>query len=297
MWWFRANGSRRQWWPWRRLQPVAVAQFRLGVLPLAEHCQRVLGEQPDAAWLAGTANRCLSLRVRAGQRHFKVFECASVTRAEEVAAVMRRVRAHAPLMPQVHGVSAHVVIADWVEGVSGRTLSRRKRHTALIDLLEALHAVPVDVTDPQVRHADWIWRRLGQLATARVGADRVASLEAAVKALSPATSPTRVVHPDVIPANVVCGVDGPCVVDNEFVAVSRGFELDVLNAADALYRARRQRLEQFVADYAARADAGTLFTHRAYWEATLQAQRIAGALARGKHGKAGRLLDEMEAQL
>ena len=284
-------GLRRQ----RPVEVVATATLHLGGQSLAGHCEQVLGLAPVAAWRLGGRNNSLSLRVLADGRLFKVFECASVAQAGAVASALEHLHAAGVAAPRLHGVSGHVVFADWIEGVPGKALSRSELARRMPQALARLHQVRPEIEASAMPHVQWLLERLQQLAVAHAGEQRVLAAVETLRARAPTSSPLAVIHPDFIPANLVLTRDEALVpVDNEFLGVGQGMELDVLNAADALYRRRPRARERFIERWLTRVDDATLISHRAWWEALLQVQRIGGAFSRGKTGQGVRRFAQLE---
>ena len=270
----------------RSVVAVAPDSLQLGEQTLAGHCEQVLGVIPEAAWRLGERNDSQSLRVLAGDKQLKVFECRSTAQAAAVASALEHLHGNGVPAPQLHGVSGHVLFTEWVEGVPGRALSKRALAGHMPLALARLHQVRPGLEASAMPHVEWLLERLQRLAALQMGDARVSVVVDALRARVPAASPLAVIHPDFIPANLVFTADDVLVpVDNEFLAVGQGMELDVLNAADALYRRRPRARARFLERWLARVTDSTLVSHRAWWEAMLQVQRIGGAFARGKTGQ------------
>ncbi len=276
-------------------EPVVPDEVMLDAQSLRAHCEQVLGQAPSHAWRLGGANNSQSLRVVVGDRHYKVFECASAARARAAASALEHLHAANVPAPALHGVSGQVVITDWVAGIPGKALPRRALGEAMPLGLARLHRVRPSLQTEAMPHVQWLLERLQHEASPHVDAGRVVALIERLHARAPATSPLSVIHPDYIPANLVLAESEALVpVDNEFLAIGRGMELDVLNAADALYRKWPRARERFIERWLAMVDGATLSSHRSWWEALLQVQRIGGAFARGKTGKGMQFFARLE---
>ena len=278
-----------------RVVVVAPGSLQLGERSLAGHCEQVLGVAPETAWRLSGRNNSLSLRVLANGVVLKVFECHSVAQAGAVASALEHLHAAGVAAPRLHGVSDHVVFTDWVKGTPGKALSRNELAWRIPQALARLHQVRPKVETSVTPHVHWLLERLQQLAAPHAGESRVLTVVEDLRDRAPPDSPLAVIHPDFIPANLVLTDDEALVpVDNEFLAVGRGMELDALNAADALYRRWPRARERFIERWLAMVDGATLSSHRSWWEALLQVQRIGGAFARGKTGKGMQFFARLE---
>lgn len=297
----RANRLQRWRLRLRRDQPadpVTPDEVTLGDRSLDACCEAVLGQRPGATWRLGGANNRQSLCVTAGDRQYKVFECSSAAQASAVASALAKLHAAGVPAPALHGVVAHVVVTEWVAGIPGKALSRRDLAERMPVALARLHGVRPRLEATAMPHGQWLLDRLERLAAPRMGTDRVAAVIDQLRARAPAESPLAVIHPDFIPANLVLAeADALVAVDNEFLAVGRGMELDVLNAADALYRRCPRAHERFLERWLALVTDSTLVSHRAWWEALFEVQRIGGAFARGKTGQGAARFARLEQAL
>ena len=279
-------------------EPVSPDELMLGEQSLRAHCEQVLGQAPGHAWRLGGANNSQSLRVVAGEKHYKVFECASAARARAAASALEHLHAAGVPVPVLHGLSGQVVITGWVAGIPGKALSRRVLAGAMPLALARLHQVRPSLQTEAMPHVQWLLERLQHEASPHAGDERVMAVIKRLRERAPATSPLSVIHPDYIPANLVLAESETLVpVDNEFLAVGRGMELDVLNAADALYRKWPRARERFIQAWQTVVDDATLESHRDWWEAMLQVQLIGGAFVRGKTAKGLRRLKALESHL
>jgi hypothetical protein len=256
-----------------------------------EACREVFGAPPAAVVRVDSrrgGHRAFRLEM-ADRRRLKWYECDSPARAREVVRASAALERHGVGVPAVVATWRHTVVAAWVEGVPLASLGSIRVAEGLAAFQGALHAAsPGAPASRRFRHLAWLLARLRRTAAGHLTPPAIAHVEALFSACQPRGLRTRIVHPDLTPENVIVAPDGRLVVvDNEFLAIGTGFELDVVNTAHSV--GSGEPADGYLARYASLFDTGTLGDRPAYWRACFLL-KLAGKRFRDGRPDQGRLL-------
>jgi hypothetical protein len=241
-----------------------------GEVALADVCQSVMGMAPKAVTALGTANASNSYLLDFGDSRLKCYETESPERAKLVQQATHALQAGGIAIPRIHAVVGHVIFAEWVEGeaLSWKTVSREWRGLARYQ--RQIHGCDVEAQVPAHRqfvHLEWLLARLERDARRQPSCPSIGPLCERIRELVPSDLEIRVVAPDFIPPNIVAAPDkGLTLVDNEFIALSAGFEFDILNTMHMAFPNDAASREKYLEEYESAGDSGTLRRHAAFWD-------------------------------
>lgn len=232
----------------------------------------------------------LSLRVFAGGQHFKVAECRSSEQALLAEAALMQARHAGGPVPEFVGREQAVIATDWVEGsnVAHEPCSRQKE--ILLDCQVALHGTPLDdgwEAGARYVHLEALSDRFRRMAPPVFNEKEIQKALAKLWKGVPAASAVSVLHPDLIPANVVLADHGPVVIDNEAITIGYGREFDIWHTAESLCGHRNDRgMARYVNEYHDRFPCPSALERKPVWDGFRRLRRVMKALEKGRRIKA-----------
>lgn len=232
-----------------------------------------------------------SLFVQSKGHRFKIAECESVERAMLAETAINAVRAAGGPIPNLHLRDGAVLVADWGEGVPCKNESVGRQRDVLLACQYALQKVPIPDVEPRFLQMETLIRRFREKGPSIINAERIEAMVAHLWEQLPSPDAPRVLHPDLTPANIVLGVDGPLIIDNEAMAVGCGHEFDVWNSGEALCGHRKHAcIQSYVADFNTQCPSERLLSHQEVWNAFRTLRRMLKAIEKGRLIKARWLL-------
>ena len=238
---------------------------------LSEICLSIFSSSPaDVQPIGEGSNDCRAFKLRIGGKWIKCYECESPERALMVKQATCVLECNNVPIPQIYEVVEHVVFADWVKG----KLLTDGGDRALITRMSAYQArihqadTPSEITSgDRFIHLEWLLKRMRQLTRGFVQPGKVEALCKSIDNLIPPLLKVRIIQPDFIKSNIVKTPSGKLViVDNEFLGIGLGFELDIVNASHVISGGDEFRRRQYLNAYAAVGDCGTLIQHGGFWD-------------------------------
>jgi len=256
----------------------------------------VLDDRPDAALVLNYHGR-LSLRVEAGGHAFKVAECESVERARLAERALEAAYAQGGPVPRLIARTGVVLVCDWVEGQSGKSLPAPQQIEAVLECQVALWniAAPVQPGPPEYVHLDSLLERFELAGPAVLPEASVRRIVDRLRARLPQTGDVHLIHPDLTPANIVMTGAGPVIIDNEVISVGVGAEFDIWNSGEALFGFRNvSAIRRYVDAFHSRCPMPSLYAHQSVWDDFRLLRKGLKSLAKGSHLKARRLFRKLE---
>lgn len=250
---------------------------------LEQVCLQVFGRAPDRVQPLGKRNNnCGSYCLDFNGHKRKCYETISADRAAKVAAATQVLVENGVPIPCLEVLADHIVFAEWIEGETIKNYPIQHIWRRMAEYQRRIHDVrpkQLEASDRRFLHLEWLLDRL-ERAAAPV-AD-VRDLCHRIRQLTPADLTVSVVVPDFIPANIVERPDGEWVlVDNEFLAVSTGFEFDLLNTLRVALHDESELQTRYLDAYAGKTDHSLLLAQQSIWEIFYIAKQAGKAFVLG----------------
>ena len=297
---FRSRGGRfRRLWPGRRKAPRKMPEetcFADGrkVLPVL---QKYLGGPADSPEILNH-HGFLSLKVRVGDALYKVAECESKTRALLAEQALKAVAGSNGPVPRFICRSGAVIICDWVYGNTCKKESSDMQFRYVLDCQEKLYntALPDQGDmDTHYVHLESLLVRFFRMAPRVIPHQRIKEIVNRLRDRLPVPGPSRIIHPDLTPPNIILNGPNPVVIDNEVIAIGSGYEFDVWNTGEALYGHRDLKsIERYVRSFHERCPTPTLFEYQPVWDDFRRLRRAMKAIEKGRLIKGRRIINQID---
>jgi hypothetical protein len=252
---------------------------------LAELSDEVISQVPGKVLRLGQANDCGSFCLDFGDKRLKCFETLSNQRAEMVRQASDVLLRQGVPIPGVHFVEGHFVFSEWIDGETIDRRPLRETWDLMATYQSRIHNARVEYDENagnQLLHLDWLIGRLKRFAHSHLYEPDVERVCEKVRNFAPQGLQVRVMMPDFLPSNLVEDANGQLVcIDNEFLAIGRGFEFDLINTLYVVFENNRTLRRKYMAKLAKIGDLEMFCRYREYWEIMFLAKKVGKQFQKG----------------
>ncbi|WP_018948063.1 phosphotransferase [Thioalkalivibrio sp. ALMg11] len=258
--------------------------------------EAVLGSRPASAFILNYHGR-LSLRAEASGHAFKIAECESVEGALLAEQALEAAYARGGPVPRLIARTGGVIVCEWVEGPSCKSLPAAQQSEVVLECQAALWniAAPDLRAPPRYVHLESLLARLELVGPRVLPGTTIQGIVDRLRACLPEAVDVHLIHPDLTPANIVVTDDGPVIIDNEVISVGAGCEFDVWNSGEALFGFRNpSAIKEYVDAFHRRCPMPSLYSHQPVWDDFRVLRKGLKSLTKGRRLKARRLFRKLE---